>query len=205
MLSKSIVCRRDFMSEKAIESFTALFLSNRKLHLAKSKHMWTGKVCLVSDADFRTREWSPCLAKVPSRGLSGPKSTLLRTWPLHSGKHPPLTSPQKFCCQSLCTAWLAYREHSKTDGNSETYFHRTQLSAEWPLCGNSLRFGNLRGMWRQFDVLCTWAKKLPGGWLLPLNTIMLNIFQDWSDEIFAQPLEGRCCFCLLLTGNGTEG
>lgn len=103
MLNKSVVLRRDCMSKKAIESFTAPFLSNRKLHFAKSKQMWTGKVCLVSNADFRTWEWSQCLAKMWD--LSGPKCSLLRTWPLRSGKHPPLTSPQKFTAkvpQQLC-------------------------------------------------------------------------------------------------------
>jgi hypothetical protein len=39
MLSKSIVFRRAIMLKKAIESFTAPFLSNRKLHLVKSKQM----------------------------------------------------------------------------------------------------------------------------------------------------------------------
>lgn len=39
MLSKSIVFRRDIMFEKDIESFTAPFLSNRKLHLVESKQM----------------------------------------------------------------------------------------------------------------------------------------------------------------------
>lgn len=39
MLSPSVVLKRDSVSEKAIESFTAPFLLNRKLHFAKSKHM----------------------------------------------------------------------------------------------------------------------------------------------------------------------
>lgn len=75
--------------------------------------------------------------------VSSPKYSLLRTWPLHSGKHPPLTSPQKFRVPlQLC---LLIKNILKLMATWKHIFSGTLLSGEWPLCGKSPTFGNLRG------------------------------------------------------------